>query len=54
MEHMAEENQKVRGIIILGKKDTYLEYAIKANPNIEVKVFSIGFSWEYFSDKDAM
>ncbi len=31
------------GIIIVGKKDTALEYAVKANPLIEVKLFSISF-----------
>src|SRR3989344_945300 len=34
MKHMAEEGKKVRGIIIVGKKDTYLEYAAAANPLI--------------------
>lgn len=43
MEHQAKESQKVRGIIIVGKKDTYLEYSAKANPNIQVKVFTISF-----------
>lgn len=43
IEHKAQPNQKVRGIIILGKKDTSLEYAVKSNPSIEVKIFSISF-----------
>lgn len=43
MEHKAEPGQKVRGIIIVGKKDTALEYAVKANPNIKIKVFEISF-----------
>ena len=43
MDHKAEKGQKVRGIIIVGKKDTALEYAVKANPNIEIKVFNISF-----------
>lgn len=44
MEHKTKDGQKVRGIIIVGKKDTSLEYAVKANPLIDVKVFSISFS----------
>ncbi len=43
--HMAEKEGKgVRGIIVVGKKDTYLEYAAAANPLIEVKVFDVTFS----------
>jgi len=43
--NMAEkEGRDVRGIIVVGKKDTYLEYAAAANPLIEVKVFNITFS----------
>jgi hypothetical protein len=43
--HIAEkEGRRVRGIIVVGKKDSYLEYAAAANPLIEVKVFSISFS----------
>ncbi len=43
MEHKAKPGQKVRGIIIVGAKDTALEYAVKANPLISVKVFTISF-----------
>ena len=43
MEHRAKEGQKVRGIIVVGTKDTALEYAARANPNITVKVFTISF-----------
>lgn len=43
MTKKANEGQKVRGIIVVGKKDTALEYAVKANPNIAVKVFNISF-----------
>lgn len=39
--HKAKPGQKVRGIIVLGSKDTALEYAVRANPNVQVKVFSI-------------
>ncbi len=43
--HIAEKEGKgVRGIIVVGKKDTYLEYAAAANPLIEVKVFNVTFS----------
>ncbi len=42
-EKMARDEQKVRGIIIVGKKDTYLEYSAKVIPNIQVKVFTISF-----------
>lgn len=42
-EHKATPGQEVRGIIVVGQKDTYLEYAAKANPLIQVKVFSISF-----------
>ncbi len=38
-----EECKAVRGIIIVGKKDTYLEYAAKAVPNLQIKVFNISF-----------
>jgi hypothetical protein len=43
MEHRAKQHQKVRGIVIVGSKDTALEYAAKANPLIAVKVFTIAF-----------
>lgn len=43
--HIADKEGKgVRGIIVVSKKDTYLEYAVAANPLIEVKVFDITFS----------
>jgi len=37
----AKQDQEVRGIIVVGKKDTALEYAVEANPLIQLKVFSI-------------
>lgn len=43
MVNKARSGQKVRGIIIVGASDTALEYAVKANPLIKVKVFNIGF-----------
>src|SRR5262249_33004118 len=43
IDHRAKPNQKVRGIVIVGSKDTALEYAAKANPLIGVKVFAIAF-----------
>ena len=43
MDHKAKKGQKVKGIIVVGKKDTALEYAVKANPLIKVKSFSVHF-----------
>jgi len=43
MKNKANPGQKVRGIIVVGKKDTALEYAARANPNISVRLFSIHF-----------
>jgi hypothetical protein len=43
IQHRAKPNQKVRGIVIVGSKDTTLEYAARANPLIEVKVFTVAF-----------
>ena len=40
-----KEGRGVRGIIVVGKKDTYLEYAAVANPLIEIKVFNISFEY---------
>jgi hypothetical protein len=37
-----EEN--VRGIIIVGKKNKYLEYAVSSLPNVELKEFSLSIS----------
>jgi hypothetical protein len=34
-------NKKVRGIIIVGKKDDALRYAVMASPHIEVKEFDV-------------
>lgn len=39
--HENYQTDKVRGIIIVGKKDQALSYAIKAVPNIQVKEFKI-------------
>ncbi|MDB5266179.1 MAG: hypothetical protein JWM39_892 [Parcubacteria group bacterium] len=41
MSHKAEPNQKVRGIIVVGTRDTALEYAVKANPMMQVKAFTV-------------
>ena len=41
MEHMAKPEQKVRGLIIVASKDTALEYAVKANPAVQVKTFTV-------------
>jgi len=39
--HVAKGNQKVRGIIVVGKVDERLHYAVSAFPNIEVKTFNL-------------
>ena len=41
IENKAQPNQKVRGLIIVASKDTALEYAVKANPMVQIKTFSI-------------
>jgi len=41
MGYKAGPGQKVRGIIIVGTRDTALEYAAKANPQLSVKEFTI-------------
>ncbi len=41
MDKKAKPNQNVRGIIIVATKDTALEYAVKANPRVEVKTFKV-------------
>lgn len=40
-EHEAKEGQKVRGIIIVGKTDKNLEYAVKAHSNLTVKMVNV-------------
>lgn len=39
--HIAKENQNVRGIIVVGKIDEKLDYAVSAFSNIEVKTFKL-------------
>ena len=39
--HVAKKNQNIRGIIIVGKIDEKLEYAVSAFSNIEVKKFTM-------------
>ncbi|MHB1330816.1 MAG: endonuclease NucS domain-containing protein [Minisyncoccota bacterium] len=41
MDHRAKPGQKVRGVIVVGSKDTALEYAVKANPLMQVKSFTL-------------
>ncbi|HZS42848.1 MAG TPA: endonuclease NucS domain-containing protein [Candidatus Paceibacterota bacterium] len=41
IKHRAQPGQRVRGIIIAGSKDTALEYAVSANPLMEVKTFNL-------------
>ena len=42
--HVAENNQKVRGIIVVGKINDKLNYAASIIPNLEVKSFKISIS----------
>ncbi len=42
--HVAKGNQKVRGIIVVGKVDERLHYAVSAFPSIEVKTFNLTIS----------
>lgn len=39
--HKAKSGQKVRGIIVVGAKDTALTYAVEANPMVQVKEFTL-------------
>ena len=41
IKHKAKQGQKVRGVIIVATKDTALEYAVKANPLVQVKTFTL-------------
>jgi hypothetical protein len=41
---MTYPESKVRGVIIVAKKDDALEYAVKATPNIQVKEFKLSLS----------
>lgn len=40
-EHIAKDNQIVRGIIVVGKVDDKLRYAVSAVPNVTVKTFDL-------------
>ena len=40
-EHLAKGSQKVRGIIVVGKVDEKLRYAVSAAPDITVKTFNL-------------
>lgn len=44
MKHVARDGQRVRGVIVVGSRDAALEYAVSANPQVEVKQFSISLS----------
>lgn len=44
MARKAKPGQKVRGIIVVGQKDTALEYAVRANPMVQVKSFKLSFA----------
>jgi hypothetical protein len=39
--HLAKQNQKVRGMLVVAKADQKLRYAVAAFPNIEIKTFNI-------------
>jgi hypothetical protein len=39
--HKAKPGQNVRGVIVVGAKDTALEYAASANPMVQVKEFAL-------------
>jgi len=41
IEKRARPGQKVRGMIVVGSKNTALEYAVKANPMMQVKEFNL-------------
>lgn len=41
MKHKAQAGQDVRGMIVVGSKDTALEYAVAANPKVQVKTFAV-------------
>jgi hypothetical protein len=38
---LAGDNQDVKGLILAEKSDRYLEYAVKANPNIQLKYYRV-------------
>lgn len=40
-EHLASRGQRVRGIIVAGEPDARLKYAVKTNPDIEIRTFSV-------------
>jgi len=42
-EHLCDEGETVKGIIICKEKDKKLEYALKATANIELKFYQINF-----------
>lgn len=41
MKHRAKPGQDVRGMIVVGSRDTALEYAVSANPKMQVRQFTI-------------
>jgi hypothetical protein len=42
MQHMAAPRQRVRGIIICGRPNTRLAYAVRAVPNLSIKFINLG------------
>lgn len=47
-ENLAEEEQKIYGLIISESKDTRLEYAIKVVPNVEIKQITLNVTIDNF------
>lgn len=47
-ENVAEESQKVRGIIIAKEVDKALEYAAKKTPFLEIKTYQVDFKLHPF------
>jgi hypothetical protein len=43
MRHKAEKGQDVRGMIVVASRDTALEYAVSANPKVQVKTYTLTF-----------
>ncbi len=41
MKNKAQKDQSVRGMIVVATKDTALEYAVGANPKVQVKTFTL-------------
>jgi hypothetical protein len=42
-QHLAKENEEVRGLIIAHDKDESLRYALSAAPNVELRLYQVSF-----------